>query len=360
MTTSEQLEREAEAARNRITANLEELRGRVTPGQVVDQLMDYVREGSGATFVRNFRQQVVNNPVPVSLVGAGLAWLAMASRRPPRGGGGAWGSGEMADAGRGLRDKVAAATGQWNDSASETANEMHQGLRDTAATAREQAADAAGRWSDSASQAGNAWAEQARSAAWRLGARAGDTGTRMQDTAAAAASVVGDAASSAYDAAAQGSRQGAEMFGRAAGTLRDSAAAGGRNLMDLFKDQPLVLAGVGLALGALLGASLPVTETEDQLMGEAADATKREAGNFAEQQLDKGKAVGQEALNAASRALEEQNEEHRRAEEGVQAHPDAPTAREGEAGREAPLVPSHDSGVMETESHGADGERERE
>ena len=316
MTRSEQLERDAERARIQISTTLDELRGRMSPGQVVDQIVDYMRDGNGATFVRNFRRQVVNNPVPVTLVGAGLAWLAMASRRPPDGGGHAWGAGEMAtDAGRGLRDKVAAATGQWTDSAGESAHEMHQGLRDTAATA-----------------------------AARLGARAGKTGARVQDTAASAASAVNDAASTAYDA----------------------AAAGGRNLMDLFQDQPLILAGVGLALGALLGASVPVTEAEDRLMGEASDATKREAGDFAEHQLDKGKAVGQEALNAASRALDQQHDEHRRAEEdvheqireGAEARTGAPT--EGEAGREAPLVPSHDSGVMEPDSHGADGERERE
>jgi len=360
MTTSEQLERDAETARLRISATLDELRGRMTPGQVVDQIVDYMRDGSGATFMRNFRRQVVNNPVPVTLVGAGLAWLAMASRRPPDGGADLGRAGAMAaDAGRGLRDRVAAATGQWTDSATDTEHEMEQNMRDAAVTAREQAAGAAGRWSESASQTGDAWAEQARSAASQLGARAGETGAHVQDSTAAAASAVGDAASTAYATAARGARHGAEMFGSAAGTLSETAAAGTRNIIDLFKDQPLVLAGIGLALGAMLGASLPVTEAEDRLMGEASDATKREAGAFAEQQLDKGKAVGRDALNAASRALDQQRDERRadgEAPEGTAASRGA----EGEAGREAPLVPSHDSGVMETETHGAAGEREPE
>jgi Protein of unknown function (DUF3618) len=350
MTTSEQLERDAERARLQISATLDELRGRMTPGQVVDQIVEYMRDGSGATFVRNLRQQVVSNPVPVTLVGAGLAWLAMASRRPSDSGVGlgraAQAAGAMAtDAGRSLRDKVAVATGQWTGSATEAGHEMREDWRDAA---------------DGASQAGNGWAEQARSAASRFGEQASETGARMQHSAAAAASAVNDAASTAYDAAAQGSRQGAEMFGRAAGTMSEAIAATGRTMTDLFKDQPLILAGVGLALGALLGASLPVTEAEDRLMGEASDATKREAGDFAQQQLDKGKAVGQEALNAASRALDQQPAEHPRAEEDVHARPDASIAAEDEAGREAPLVPFRDSGVLETESHGAAGERERE
>jgi hypothetical protein len=362
MTTSEQLERDAEAARTRITATLDELRGRMTPGQVVDQLVDYMRDGSGATFVRNFRSQVVSNPVPVTLVGAGLAWLALASRRSSYRdavgiGRTAAAAGAMAgEAGRGLRDRVAAATGQWTDSATETG----QDLRDTAAAAGEQAADAAAGWS-----------EQTRSAAARLGERAGETSARMQAGAAAAGAAMNEAAASAYDAAARGSRHGAEMVGRAAGTLSETATAASRNLMDFFTEQPLVLAGIGLALGALLGASIPVSETEDRLMGEASDATKRDAKDFAQQQFEKAKAVGQEAVNAASRELDQQiDEAHRDRAEGAskdasqsgaqEAHADATHAAESEAGREAPLVPSHDGGVMASETHGAAGNRERE
>src|SRR5882757_10021284 len=81
MSTSEQLERETEEERARISATLEELRARMTPGHVVDRLVDYATESSGGMFFRNLRQQAVDNPLPVALVGAGLGWLAMAGRR---------------------------------------------------------------------------------------------------------------------------------------------------------------------------------------------------------------------------------------------------------------------------------------
>src|SRR2546430_3469227 len=81
MSTSEQLERETEEERARISETLEELRARMTPGHVVDRLVDYATERSGGMFFRNLRQQAVENPVPIALVGAGLGWLAMAGRR---------------------------------------------------------------------------------------------------------------------------------------------------------------------------------------------------------------------------------------------------------------------------------------
>jgi len=83
MATSEQLEREAETTRAQIAATLDELRGRLTAGQMVDQIIDYTRDSGGGEFFRSFGRQVAGNPLPVTLVGAGLAWLMMAGRRGP-------------------------------------------------------------------------------------------------------------------------------------------------------------------------------------------------------------------------------------------------------------------------------------
>src|SRR5215212_10665073 len=83
MNTTEQLEHETEETREQISATLDELRARMTPGHVVDQLVDFASDSSGGMFFRNLRQQVIDNPVPVALMGAGFAWLAMAGRHGP-------------------------------------------------------------------------------------------------------------------------------------------------------------------------------------------------------------------------------------------------------------------------------------
>jgi hypothetical protein len=77
---SEQLEREAEEARNRLLGDLDELRLRISPGQVVDQVTDYVREGPMADMLRNLAGEVRENPVPLLLIGIGILWLIIASR----------------------------------------------------------------------------------------------------------------------------------------------------------------------------------------------------------------------------------------------------------------------------------------
>ena len=83
-TQSEQLERKAQQARARLTETLKELRAGLTPGQVVDQLADYAREGPAAEFFRNLARQIWENPLPLTLIGAGIAWLIIASSQSSR------------------------------------------------------------------------------------------------------------------------------------------------------------------------------------------------------------------------------------------------------------------------------------
>jgi hypothetical protein len=78
-TKSEQLEREAHQTRHRLSETLDELRARITPGQLVDQLADYAREGPAAEFFRNLARDVRENPLPLTLIGIGVAWMIIAT-----------------------------------------------------------------------------------------------------------------------------------------------------------------------------------------------------------------------------------------------------------------------------------------
>jgi ferritin-like metal-binding protein YciE len=81
---SEKLEQEAGRTRAKLTEALEALRARMTPGQVIDQLIDYAREGPGAGFGRNLAREVREHPLPLVLIGIGIAWLMVASSRSSR------------------------------------------------------------------------------------------------------------------------------------------------------------------------------------------------------------------------------------------------------------------------------------
>ena len=61
----------------------------------------------------------------------------------------------------------------------------------------------------------------------------------------------------------------------------------------------MVLAGIGIALGAAIGAAFPASEAENRLMGETSDAVKEAAADAAGQQWEKGKAVAEATAEKA-------------------------------------------------------------
>jgi hypothetical protein len=74
-----------ERTRRDIDDTLTAIEHRLTPGQLLDQGLDYLRHSGGAQFAENLRDSVKENPLPVALVGVGLAWL-MVSGKPGRNG----------------------------------------------------------------------------------------------------------------------------------------------------------------------------------------------------------------------------------------------------------------------------------
>jgi|SRR5579884_618317 len=80
----EQFEQETDRIRAQLSETLKELHARMTPGRVIYELIDYVREGPGAEFGRNLAHEVRENPLPLVLIGIGIAWLMVASSRSSR------------------------------------------------------------------------------------------------------------------------------------------------------------------------------------------------------------------------------------------------------------------------------------
>lgn len=81
---TERLEREAEQARGDLAVDLDELRVRLTPGQIVDETVNYARGTAVADFVHNLLREIRENPLPLLLIGAGVAWAAIATSRSRR------------------------------------------------------------------------------------------------------------------------------------------------------------------------------------------------------------------------------------------------------------------------------------
>jgi hypothetical protein len=77
----EDVQREVRQSRAEVEENLEAIQERLAPGQLFEQAVDYMRSSNGSDFLRNLSATIRDNPVPVALVGTGLAWLMLSGSR---------------------------------------------------------------------------------------------------------------------------------------------------------------------------------------------------------------------------------------------------------------------------------------
>jgi hypothetical protein len=78
------------------------------------------------------------------------------------------------------------------------------------------------------------------------------------------------------------------------------------NLSEVFKAQPLALGAIGIAIGAGIAAALPATELEADYLGEASDAAKAKASDFAADQTDRVISVGENVATAVKEEARKQ------------------------------------------------------
>ena len=83
MTSSAQLERKAEQARERLAARITDLRYHASPATVVSELFGINPQALGDDVLPLLAKEVRNNPVAALLVAAGVGWYIFSEARDP-------------------------------------------------------------------------------------------------------------------------------------------------------------------------------------------------------------------------------------------------------------------------------------
>lgn len=267
----DELEREIDETRSEIDYTLDALAKRLSPGEVLNQAMDYWRQGP-KTYARemggNLSRSVRDNPLALGLVGAGLAWLMM---------------GRPAHQQSEWDEQV-----DWDEHA-----EYYAGTDTPRVYVPGQQEDPA-----HASSGDSKWRsakEKAAAGADSVSAKAGD----LRDAAARKA----QRARQGMSATAGQMRSRARRYRAETGQQIRRAGAG---VSELFREQPLVVGALGLAAGALIAASLPTTRREDEFMGDTRDHLLDRARSAASEGVEAAKRAGSAAAAAARDEAERQ------------------------------------------------------
>lgn len=283
---SAQLEREVEDQRQKIESRIGEIKDRLSPGQIVDELLSYTKNG-GQNFAANLGQTVSNNPLPAALLGISLVWLMS--------GQGAKLSAPHTEPARPRGAEYPYAT-------------VSGGMRRVS-----HAADPAGKWYSEwedgggkrykaeSNELGHRVSEFIDDTGRKFGGFIDDAGHRVRDFQDEAGNRFDDAAgwaSHAFHDVQQGIDHAVDRVSHQAQKLGNTAQhqvdRTSRMAADLFQNQPLVAGALAFAAGAAIGAALPHTDQEDHAIGKVADKVKQQAADAASDVYEDSKAKAAE------------------------------------------------------------------
>jgi hypothetical protein len=93
----------------------------------------------------------------------------------------------------------------------------------------------------------------------------------------------------------------ARTIGSKASNASDRA---GETIFQTIEQNPLLVAGVGLLIGGLIASALPRSEFEDDLIGDASTAAKRQVQDAASKGLDSARTAVGEIYDETARQAE--------------------------------------------------------
>ena len=221
--TSAELEREVEDARGRVDRTVEALKDKMQPKELFDEATKMMGQTSNKV-LSTAVEQLRENPIPIALIGLGVAWLAISQTR-------------RASAGAGYPEGYYPTYEGYDE---------EEGLRAKVKTKAEAAK-----------------------------AKLTDTAEQAKRKLAAAQSHAGDGLATARGKAGEYAHVAQEKAGEYGRYAR-------RRFDETLDQEPLVIGAIGLAVGAAIGAALPASPVERRYFGparsKAAEAAKASIG----------------------------------------------------------------------------------
>jgi ElaB/YqjD/DUF883 family membrane-anchored ribosome-binding protein len=243
--SAEELERDLKRIRSQMDHTLNLIEDRLSPHRLIDRALDHLHSGPGL-FASNLGRTIRRHPVPTAMFAAGLAWLLLAERG----------------------DKIE--------------RPYRRSGGDRAPYHLREASSLSG---TSPPPQSHFEGEENMSGNWdqSRGNRRG-----LQDR---------------FSSTLEDTRDRIGQVGSIAQHQVDRARTGFEQMLE---DQPLVLGAVAIALGAVLGATLPTTRIENRYLGPSRDNLQDRVGEYARDQWERAKSVVSSAGTAAVEQAEKE------------------------------------------------------
>ena len=274
-----QLTATVDRLREQITDTAEDLRYKVSPQGIKSEVSEFVSRKTHS-WLDALKQQAMENPIQAIAAGTAVAVPALRLARGfPL---------PLLVIGAGL---------------ALTSTSMRARAADAAAPAVEKVKEMAGE----AAERVQSFGEDAVDAAYQTGRRATDRVSEAQARAAEIANDLSDRAARTSDrmkAGLDGASETAKAkIEQVRSTVRDKATAAPETARQMIGDNAAVIAGLGVAIGAIIAASLPATQAEAAVIGNASVGVKRAAGKAVQTGFEAAKDAVLSAGDAAAKSM---------------------------------------------------------
>ena len=269
-----EVEAEVEAQRSELDRNVEALKQKMTPGQLFDEATR-MAGGSGQQIAAKFLDQAKANPMPLAVMGLGLAWLMVSNNKQQTGGYSSYNS--------------------YSEPRSFAAESGLGAMSDTGGY------ESVSGYDGTTPDSGGGIASGLKDKAQGVAGKASSALSGAKDKLASGASSVGQSSRSA----AHGAKQ---TVGNVAGAARQRASAATQQAQQTFTDtlnsEPLLIAGLGIVVGAAIGAALPATPAEDRMLGQHRDKLLNKGRDLAQTGLSQAGSAAQAAYGSVKQELQ--------------------------------------------------------
>lgn len=264
---TEEIQEEIERTRDEMASTLNAIERKLSPRQLMDQAVDTMR--GIASDQSRVGAVVRENPIPLALIGLGLGWLAVS----------------------GMSSSRRMATTDEEESYGSYESYEGVGMQTTGAT-----------------PAGTtAWASPTPS------------GTSGYDYEASGYSTTpsGDGQSGIKQRASQASEQAKQKMSQWSRTARSQANQAADRTWEAYQEHPITMGFLAMMMGAALGAILPRSRAEEEMIGPQARGALRQAretagdlaeraGQVAEKALETAREQGKEALREVTESSKDE------------------------------------------------------
>lgn len=273
-----EIERQLHADRAAIDQTIDAIQHRLSPGQLLDQALGYARANGGEA-VSSVTRSAKENPWPLVMTAVSLAWLMRSTT----------------SSGNGY-----AAAHDYDYTVGGTEPTSHD---DTVARSRA-AGESVLRQAGETEAAFEARVTEAKAGALSLKRDAEETAEAFKERVEAQIARLESAAAHRRRQASAAVSRGSHALGDGARHVRAQADATQARARELYTHEPLIVGAVGVMAGALIGALLPSTRTEDRAFGEAGAQVREKASGVAADVAERSKAAAAEGIEAAAPAAE--------------------------------------------------------